>query len=204
MSRGPVRPDRQELLVGRCRFFVFLAIAEYPGTQIGDFFFFGLQIEGATGALDCNVAAAFVVERLAQLTIDPGSLVIGNIVAPEMNKACLDITGRSCPDDGCMNFTSVAQLAVLSEVAGRVFTGRELAARCPGRDRRVDCQGLAIVASVEPSPHISSDPHLLKCAKATQHAVRLSTPRPRFRQKAVSICTLQHLLHLINESKGSL
>jgi hypothetical protein len=59
------------------------AIAEYPGTQIYDFFFFWLQIEGVAGALDCNVAAAFVVERLAQLAIGPGSLVIGNVATPK-------------------------------------------------------------------------------------------------------------------------
>ena len=110
MPRGPVRPDRQELLVGCSRFFVFPAIAEYPGTQISDFFFFGLQIEGTAGALDCNVAAVLVVERLAQLRIDPGALLIGDIGAPETNKACLEVAHRSRADDGLSDLANVAQL----------------------------------------------------------------------------------------------
>lgn len=204
MPRGPVRPDRQELLVGCGRFLVFPAIAEHPSAQIGDFFFFGLQIEGIAGALDRDVAPALVVERLTQLAIDPGALVIRNIAPPETNQACLEVARKSRANDGLPNFTNVAQLAVLSGGGGPSFTGRELAARCPGRDRCVDCASLAIAASVRPSVHVWSDPHLFKCAKATQHAVRLSKPRPGFRQKAVSICTLQHFPHLINKSKGSL
>src|SRR5271169_5843449 len=120
-SRGPVRPDRQELLVGCCRFFVFPAIAEYPGTQISDFFFFGLQIEGTAGALDCYIAAALVVERLAQLTIDPGALLIGDIPMPEVEPACIEVAHRSRADHRLTNFTKVAQLrGTLGALKGRL------------------------------------------------------------------------------------
>jgi hypothetical protein len=51
-----------------------------------------------------------VVERLAQLTIDQGSLVIGNIAAPEMNKTFLEVARRSRADYGLKNFTDIAQL----------------------------------------------------------------------------------------------
>jgi hypothetical protein len=172
MSRGPERPERQELLVGCCRFFVLPAIAEYPGTQIGDFFFFGLQIEGTSGALDCNVAAILVVERLAQLTIDQGSLVIGNIAAPEMNKTFLEVARRSRADYGLPDLANVVQLG--DTLGWRAeFHGGELAARYSERDRRAGCVSLATAASVGSSPHVWSDPHLFKCAQAaTQHAVR--------------------------------
>jgi len=110
MSRGPVRPDRQEPLVGCCRFFVFPAIAEYPGTQISDFFFFRLQIEGTAGALDCNLSAALVVERLAQLTIDPGALLIGEIPMLEIKPACFEVALRSRADHRLSNIANVAQL----------------------------------------------------------------------------------------------
>jgi hypothetical protein len=63
---------------------VFPTIAEYPSTQISDFFFFGLQVEGAAGALECIIAASLVVQRLAQPTIDRGALVIRNIATPEI------------------------------------------------------------------------------------------------------------------------
>lgn len=110
MTLGPVRPDRQEPLVGCCRFFVFPAIAEHPGTQISDFFFFGVQVEGTAGALDCNLAAALVVERLAQPTIDPGALLIGDLPMPEIKPACLEIARRSGTDHRLTNFTKVVQL----------------------------------------------------------------------------------------------
>ena len=110
MSRGPVRPDRQEALVCCCRFFVFPAIAEYPGTQIGDFFFFRLQIEGTAGALQRDLGAALVVERLAQLTIDRGSLVIGDILTLEIKTACPQVARGSRAHHGMTNFTEIAQL----------------------------------------------------------------------------------------------
>ena len=138
MSRGPVGPGRQQLLVGGCRFSVCPTIAEHPGAQIGDFFFLGLQIEGAAGALERDAAASLVEQHLAQLTIDPDSLVVGNIMAPEVNKAYLEVAHNSRADHGLTKFTSVAQLALLSRrwSGGPGFTGRELAARYPGWDRR--------------------------------------------------------------------
>src|SRR5262249_8393952 len=114
MSRGPVGPGRQQLLVGGCRFSVRPTIAEHPRAQIGDFFFLGLQIEGAAGALERDLAASLVEQHLAQLTIGPGSLMIGNIMAPEVKKPCLEVAHRSCANHGLTNFTSVAQLALLS------------------------------------------------------------------------------------------
>ena len=110
MTLGPMRPDRQELLVGYCRFFVFPAIAEHPGTQISDFFVFGVQGEGTAGALDCNLAAALVVERLAQPTIDPGALLIGDIPMPEIKPACFEVALRSRADHRLSNIANVAQL----------------------------------------------------------------------------------------------
>ena len=113
VSRGPVGPDRQQLLVGGRRVLVFPAIAEHPGAQIGDFFFFGLQVEGAAGAFERDFAASFMEQHLAQLTIYPGSLVIGNIGASEMNKACLVVSRGSRVHHALMNFTGVAQLEAL-------------------------------------------------------------------------------------------
>ena len=123
MSRGPVGPDRQELLVGCSRFFVFPAIAEHPSAQIGDFFFFGLQIEGTAGAVDCNIAAPLMVERLTQLAIDPGALVIRNIAPPEINQACLEVARKSLANDGLPDLANVAQLGDNLGVAGRVSPG---------------------------------------------------------------------------------
>lgn len=110
MPRGPVGPDRQQLLVGAGRVSVFSAVAEHPSTQIGGFFFVGLQIEGAAGALDGDVAASLVEQRLAQLTIDPGSLMIGNIATLEMYKACLEVARRSCANHGLPYLANIAQL----------------------------------------------------------------------------------------------
>jgi hypothetical protein len=111
---------------------VFPAIAEYPGTQISDFFFFGLQIEGTAGALDCNVAPALVVERLAQLTIDPGALLIGDIRMPEIKPARLEIAHRRRADHRLTNFTKVAQQQYSRSAKGPTFTLRALAARGAG------------------------------------------------------------------------
>ena len=110
MSCAPVRPGRQQPLVGRCRLLVSPAIAEDPSTQIRDFFLFGLQAESDAGALDCIVATAAVVKRFAQLTIDQGSLVIGDISTSEIDTACLEVARRSCADHGLTNFPNVAQL----------------------------------------------------------------------------------------------
>jgi len=77
---------------------------------MGDFFFLGLQIEGVAGALDRDLAVSVVEQHLAQLAIDPGSLMIGNVAAPEMNKACLEVARRSRADDGLSDVANVAQL----------------------------------------------------------------------------------------------
>src|SRR6516225_10724996 len=83
MSRRPVRPDCEQTLVGRRRRFMFPSIAEHPSAQIGDFFSLRLQIECVACALDRGIATPLVVQRLAQLTIDPAALAIGNVAAPE-------------------------------------------------------------------------------------------------------------------------
>ena len=107
------------MLVSCCRLLVSPTVAEDPGAQISDFFFFGLQIEGAAGALDCEVLIALVVEHLAQLTINQGSLVTGDVATPEINYACLEVGCRSRVDHRLPNFANVAQLRDTLGVEGR-------------------------------------------------------------------------------------
>jgi hypothetical protein len=51
-----------------------------------------------------------VVERLAQLAIDPGALLIGDIPMPEIKPACIEVAHRSRADDGLSDLANVAQL----------------------------------------------------------------------------------------------
>ena len=201
MSRGPVGPDREELLVGCSGFFVFPAIAEHPSAQIGDFFFFGLQIEGTAGALDCNIAAPLMVERLTQLAIDPGALVIRNIAPPEINQACLEVARKSRANDGLPDLANVAQLGDNLGVAGRVSPGESWRFAALG-EIAAGCASLAIAASAGPSAHVWSDPHLLKCASRCSSICQNRVNRAP--EKPSVACTLQEFLHLINKSKGSL
>jgi len=41
-----------------------------------------------------------MVERLTQLAIDPGALVIRNIAPPEINQACLEVARKRRANDG--------------------------------------------------------------------------------------------------------
>ena len=110
MSGGKVWPDRQQLLIGGCRVSVFATVAEHPGAQIGDVFCLRLQLEGAAGALDREIAAALMIQRLAQPTVDPGSFVVGLIRTLEKNAACLEVANGSYPGRRLTNFTNVTQL----------------------------------------------------------------------------------------------
>lgn len=140
MPCGPMRPARQHPFVGCCRLLVFPAIAEDPSAQVNDFLFFRLQFKGTAGALDCNLATALMVQRLAQLTVDRGSLVIGHIPTLEIKTACLQVARRGGADRRLTNFTKIAQLgSTLGALKGQI-------SRCE-RWRRAAVGGITALAA---------------------------------------------------------
>jgi hypothetical protein len=144
VSFGPLRPYRQEPLVRRCRFFVSPTVTEDPGAQIRDFFALGLKIESDASAPDCVVAVSPVVQRLAQLTIDPGSFVVGYFAAPKMKAARLKVAERSRAHRRLTNFTNVAQLRGTLEAVGEPsFTCRHYGLAAPGKIGAIDARALA-------------------------------------------------------------
>ena len=119
VSGSPLGTYHQKSFVCCCRLFVSPAIAEYPGTQIRDLFFLGLQVEGDAGALDCIVVDSVVVQRFAQLAIEPGPFMVGNVGAPEMKAARVEVAEKGRAYRRLTNLTNVAQLRAALEVGGR-------------------------------------------------------------------------------------
>ena len=121
MPLSPAGTNFQQLLIGRRSFTPSSAIAEYPGADVGYFFFLWSQLKGDPGAIHRLLATAVVQQCFTEPTKEDGTLVGGKLVAGKIQLAGLEHAGSSRArrsggiDCLCTDFTNVAHL-VLSSV----------------------------------------------------------------------------------------
>jgi hypothetical protein len=124
MSLSPARTNFQQLLIGRRSFTPSSAIAEYPGADVGYFFFLGSQLEGDSGTIHRLLATAVVQQCFTKPTKEDGTLVGGKLVAGKIQLAGLE-QARSCRarrsgggiDRLRRYFTNFAHLATLERAS---------------------------------------------------------------------------------------
>src|SRR6516164_10840832 len=95
MPLSPAGTNFQQLLISRRGFTPSSAIAEYPGADVGYFFFLGSQLEGDPGAIHRLLATAVVQQCFTEPTKEDGTLVGGKLVAGKIHLAGLEQAGSS-------------------------------------------------------------------------------------------------------------
>lgn len=191
VSGSPLGPYHQKSFVCCCRLFVSPAIAENPGTQIRDFFFLGLQVESDAGALDCIVAASLVVQSLAQLAIEPGSFMVGNVAALEMKAACVEVAEKGRAYRRLTNLTNVAQLRAALEV--RAELDKASIVGCGTKRDRSGRRPLQITSLHRNAAACVSGPPVIRLCVVTNDAPKFGKIKSKIRLKSVKRRTLLEL-----------